>query len=487
MSSIESLARLLDGLCSVDSAVCVSGLTNDSRSVQPGYLFMAAVDGRFYIADAISRGAVAVVYDDQDGFECSSTDKVRAYPIAQLSQYQGIIASRFYQAPSRALSCVAVTGTNGKTSCTQWIAQALNQFGISCGVVGTLGAGFPSDLKPTGYTTPDAVLLQAELARLQRLGAKAMAIEVSSHALSQHRVNGMCFDVAVFTQLSQDHLDYHGDMARYSQEKMKLFESPGLKSAVINIDDPYGEKWAKKFSQQYPVMTYSLVADSTALIKPVSIECQSAGFLVEVITPWGQGSFHSRFMGRFNISNLLAVLGVLGHFDIPLKKALAILSSLQAIPGRMEPFGGRGQPSVIVDYCHTPDALKNALIALQSHSVGQLWCVFGCGGDRDRSKRAEMASIAEAYSDNVVLTQDNPRTESSAQIVNDIITGFMKADAVILESDRAAAIDLAVQKAGVDDTILVAGKGHEDYQIIGEEARPLSDRQQVINSLAKRT
>ena len=488
MQNIQSLKKLLSGIVEVDQQITVTGICNDSRRIKPGDLYIASVgktfDSRQFIPSAIEQGAAAIVYEHQDGYQLKLSTSFPAFPIAHLNRWQGIIASRFHQEPSRAMHCVGVTGTNGKTSCTQWIAQALLENHIACGVIGTLGSGFPPGLEPHTFTTPDPVLLQALLAKLYERGANAVALEVSSHALAQYRLNGVHFDVAVFTQLSRDHLDYHGDMENYAAAKRRLFEWDELRAAVINIDDPIGEQWAGYFSDRYPVITYSL-SHCDALIHVSNIQTKSDGFLVSVRSPWGRGDFHLPFLGRFAIYNALAVLGVLVHFDLPFQCALASLSHLQAVPGRMEMLGGKEQPLVVVDYSHTPDALKNALSALREHCTGRLWCVFGCGGDRDRGKRAEMAQAAESYSDHIIVTNDNPRTESPECIVDDIITGFSKVKPII-EMNRASAIAYAIQKAAIDDVILIAGKGHENYQIVGTETLSFSDSEQVKQQLARR-
>lgn len=485
--NIQSLKKLLSGIIDIDDFITVTGVSNDSRLVKPGDLFIATVgetvDARTFIPSAIEQGAAAIVYESNDGYQLKLSMSIPAFPVTHLDQWQGEIASRFYDKPSKKLWCVGVTGTNGKTSCTQWIAQALVQNKILCGVVGTLGFGFPGQLKASGYTTPDAIGLQAELAEMNSRSAKAVAIEASSHALVQHRLAGVEFDVAVFTQLSRDHLDYHRDMERYAAAKQTLFEGEHLKTAVINIDDAVGAKWADAFSKEYPVITYSL-RNSKALIHTTRIDPIPEGFLVDVSTPWGKGPVQIPFLGEFNISNILAVIGVLGHFEVPFKQLLSSIEYLKPVPGRMEIFGGDGKPTVIVDYSHTPDALKNALEALRVHCEGKMWCVFGCGGDRDQGKRAEMAHIAESYSDHVIVTNDNPRTESPERIVDDIMAGFSQHKAMI-EMDREKAIATAIKQAGSRDAILVAGKGHEAVQIIGERALPFSDVEHVKTILER--
>lgn len=486
--NIQSLKKLLTDIVNIDQRITVTGVCNDSRRLKSGDLFLAIngeyFDARQFIPAAIEKGAAAILYEVSDGYVLKESLEIPAFPIVNLNQWQGEIAARFYERPAEKMRCVGVTGTNGKTSCTHWIAQALSANHVLCGVMGTLGVGFPNQLTPTGYTTPDPVLLQAALAQLREHGANAVALEVSSHALVQERLNGMQFDVAVFTQLSRDHLDYHGDMKNYADAKKRLFAWPDLKAAVMNIDDPIGAEWATHFAMEYPVITYSL-KNKDALIYASDIQPQSNGFSVAVKTPWGKGTFDLPFLGQFNVSNALAVLGVLGHFDLPLQHALESLSSLKPVPGRMEIHGGEDGPTVVVDYSHTPDALKNALEALREHCSGQLWCVFGCGGDRDPGKRPQMAEAAEVYSDHVIITNDNPRTESPESIVNDIMAGFSSIKPVV-ETDRAKAIAVAIREAQAGDVILIAGKGHEDYQIVGEKMLPFSDSEQVKQQLARR-
>ena len=491
MKNKKSLKQLLTGIVANATDCVVTGITNDSREVKSGDVFLACVgetvDARQFIPEIIDRAA-AVLYENNDSHQPSVTTSLPLIPVSNLDDWQGEIASRFYDEPSKTLRCVGVTGTNGKTTCTQWIAQALSFLKINCGVIGTLGSGMVQGSEEsgtnaawidTGFTTPNPVLLQKELVRLRDVGAKAIAMEVSSHALAQGRVNGLHFDVAVFTQLSRDHLDYHGDMQSYADAKATLFQKESLRHAVINIDDAFGRRLVEELPRRSKVMTYSLEGNAQASIRATRIKSTSLGFTVDVKTPKASGQFKTKVLGNFNISNLLAVLGVLQIFEIPLHDAIKSIESLQSIPGRMQLIGGQEVPAVIVDYSHTPDALEKALTVLREHCAGKLWCVFGCGGDRDRGKRSEMAKPAETYSDHVIVTNDNPRTESPDRIVDDIMSGFSEPNKAKVVLDRADAIAQAIQAARKEDTILIAGKGHETYQIIGDRMLAFNDVEQV--------
>lgn len=485
----KSLKQLLADIVPDVNDCLITGISNDSRHVQEGDLFLACVgetvDARQFIPEVMNKVA-AVLYQKDAYYKPPQPTSIPLIPISHLNKLQGDIASRFYNEPSKVMRCIGVTGTNGKTTCTQWISQALTQLKIPCGVTGTLGSGFPAQLQDTGYTTPDPVLLQKELACLHDQGAKALAMEVSSHALSQHRVDAVHFDVAVYTQLSRDHLDYHGDMQAYADAKATLFQKESLHHAVINIDDELGRRLAKDASRRCKVITYSLRGDANASIQATHIQTTSRGFMVDIKMPWRSGQFKTNLLGYFNISNMLAVLGVLSVFDISLDDTIASLESLRPVPGRMQLIGGSEQPTVVVDYSHTPDALEKALSALREHCEARLWCVFGCGGGRDRGKRLEMAKVAEKYSDHIIVTNDNPRTESPEQIVDDIMAGFSKGDRAKIVLDRADAIAHAVQAANKKDYILIAGKGHETYQIVGDKMLPFNDAEQVEAALMRR-
>jgi murE/murF fusion protein len=481
-------SKLLQNIFTVDPHMdCeITGLSSDSRNIKPGFLFVALAgenyDGRDYINKAMERGAVAVIDEKM---------------IPDLRNKLGDIAARFYDYPAREMTIVGITGTNGKTSCSQFLAEALQINNIPCGIIGTLGIGFPGKLQYGIHTTPDPIFLQQQLSYLHQQGAKVIAMEVSSHALEQGRVNGIDFNIAIFTNLSRDHLDYHGNMQNYAAAKQKLFERPELQHAIINVDDDFGlqlmdsrlrgndkEKNGndKKRRRKLNIIGYCTgesMYSPNALIHAENIKFNNSGFNARVITPWGEGILTSKLLGRFNVSNLLAVIGALGILKIPLSKTLDSLSKLTNIPGRMQTFGGNKKPLIVIDFAHTPDALQEVLTSLREHCKGSLWCVFGCGGDRDRGKRPLMGEIAERLSDHIIITDDNPRTEDAEQIVQDIMHDLLCPWAAEIEHDRGVAIAHAIECAKPEDIVLIAGKGHEPYQIIGTEKIPFNDAEHV--------
>ena len=474
------LRELLEDLAPVPDAAdrAVRGLQTDSRRVQPGDLFLAApgmvADGRDFIGDAVASGAGAVVYETDDGYVLRGAP-VPAFGVSGLGRKIGFIADRFFGAPSRRLVVVGVTGTNGKTTCTQLLAQALDQPPKRCAVIGTLGYGFPGALNASIHTTPDAVTVQRLLADFLEQGAAQVAMEVSSHALEQGRVNGVRFHVAVFTNLTRDHLDYHGDMTAYGMAKARLFAYEGLKYAVINHDDEFGRQLLADVGAPVTCLSYGIEGGD---VRAREVRPSPEGLWLRVQTPYGETELRSPLIGHFNVYNLLAVLATLLALGVELKDAATRLARAQAPAGRAECFGGaRGLPLVVVDYAHTPDALEKILTALREHVQGKLWCVFGCGGDRDRGKRPVMGEIGERLADRVLLTDDNPRHESGDAIIADIAGGMRVAPRVM--RDRRAAIAAAIREAGAGDIVLIAGKGHEDYQQVGDERRPYSDRDTV--------
>jgi len=467
-------------------------ITSDSRAVQRGVAFAAYPgahqDGRAFIGDAIARGAPAVLWEGA-GWHWDATHLVPNLPVEGLRERLGPIADFIYGSPSAALWMVGVTGTNGKTSCSQWIAQAFAHAGRPAAVMGTLGNGFPGALAPAPNTTADAAVLHETLARLRQEGATVVAMEVSSIGIDQGRVNGTHFDVALFTNLSRDHLDYHGTMAAYGAAKARLFEWPGLAAAVVNADDPFGERLvAMARSHGLRVLTYGV---NSGDITATSIAATPGGMALTVATPSGRGSLATRIVGTFNVSNLLGTLGVLLASDVPLPAALEAMAVLTPPPGRMQRLGGDSAPLVIVDYAHTPVALEQVLSALRSWvgADGSLVCLFGCGGDRDPGKRREMGRIAASLADRVVVTSDNPRGEDPTTIAMAIAEGVRDAGNRHwrLEVDRGKAIAQAIATARAGDVVLLAGKGHEDYQEANGIRTPFSDVAQASAALAGRS
>ncbi len=495
-----NLQSLLTGYLRVDVVDCeVHGITMDSRNVQTGDLFLAcsgeASQGHHFIDQAIQSGAAAILYETPVPMGVSEKEwsalPVPAIAFPKLGEKAGEIASRFYDHPSANMTVVGITGTNGKTSCCHFIAQALHGNGLSCGVIGTLGNGLYGSLKSATHTTPDAIKLQQLLAQMRDQGASHVIMEVSSHGIQQYRIAGVQFDVALFTNLSRDHLDYHGDLVSYANTKKRLFAMPELRFAVINADDSVGQELlhelSEKSSRKVKCFSYGL-SGAESNIQGYDLTLMSSGLTMQVKTPWGQGELNSQLLGRFNASNLLAVLAVLLSLEISLDEAMHRLADLKAVSGRMESLGGKqGQPLVVVDFAHTPDALMQVLQALRLHCDGALWCVFGCGGDRDQGKRAEMGAVAEQYADRVVITNDNPRFESPEVIVENILQGIKSFkqtnEQVKIISDRGEAIRYAISHAAANDTVLVAGKGHENYQIVNGKKTPFSDREQVVSAL----
>ncbi|MEX3773718.1 UDP-N-acetylmuramoyl-L-alanyl-D-glutamate--2,6-diaminopimelate ligase [Pseudomonas sp. MYb118] len=451
-------------------------LTIDSRNVRAGDLFLAVPGGRFdgraHIADALQRGAAAVAYEVEGATVLPITD-VPLIPVKGLAAQLSDIAGRFYGEPSRHLNLVGVTGTNGKTSVTQLVAQALDLLGQHCGIVGTLGTGFYGALQSGLHTTPNPIAVQATLADLKKAGAKAVAMEVSSHGLDQGRVSALAFDVAVMTNLSRDHLDYHGTMQAYGEAKAKLFAWNDLKCRVVNLDDDFGKQLAGE-KRESRLITYSLL-DRSAHLYCRDAQFDDEGVRATLVTPQGEHHLRSTLLGRFNLSNVLAAIGALLGLDYALDEILKVLPKLEGPAGRMQRLGGGAQPLVVVDYAHTPDALEKVLTALRPHAKGRLLCLFGCGGDRDRGKRPLMAEVVERLADGVLVTDDNPRTEDPSVIFDDIRAGFSNVDNVTFVAGRGLAIAQLIAGASADDVIVLAGKGHEDYQEINGERHDFSD------------
>ncbi len=464
----------------------ISGLQLDSRKVGPGDLFLAIPgdvhDGRQFIEQAVANGAAAIAAEPPvDGF----VDAI-AVPLVEapeLREETGFIADRFYRHPSASLHVVGVTGTNGKTTVSRLAAQLLRHNGTSCGVIGTLGASLSDDVTQGGNTTPDAVSLQRQLAEWRDAGVSAACMEVSSHALVQGRVNGTAFDTAVFTNLSQDHLDYHGDMDAYGRAKLALFVWEGLRRAVLNLDDPFTARIRQVLDPAVQVISYS-ASNPAADVFVEQAEFGVDGVSGLLRTPWGSGAFAAPLHGEFNLLNLAAAVSAAVLGGVPLPDVLAATHELSPAPGRMQSLPNALGLRVIVDYAHTPDALEQVLQSLKGSVSGALVVVFGCGGERDRQKRQLMGRIACQLADRVLLTSDNPRGEDPAAIIADIETGCSGDYAV--ETDRARAIQRAVAGAVAGDCVLIAGKGHENYQIIGAERLPFSDEAVALDALRGR-
>ena len=489
-----SLKALLRGFAEVSDAMecIVTGLSIDSRSVQRGDLFIACagsnVHGYEFIEQAVQSGAIAIVIDGNDtANNIARLDAVPVIAIDDLKNKLGLIADRFYDHPSQKMFVMGITGTNGKTSCAHFLAQALHSKLEPCGMIGTLGNGLYDDIKPGTHTTPLAIPLHGLIDELHHAGAKRLVMEVSSHGLEQNRVGGVQFDLALFTNLSRDHLDYHGDMESYADAKRQLFQIEGLQYAVINADDEFGQSLLKEVSDAVSVVAYSLSGNALqgiSTIRATQVTLDKNGITMQVDTPWGSGELHSSLLGRFNAENLLASLSCLLVMGLKLEDVLERLAKISTVPGRMERIEGKKDPMVIVDYAHTPDALEHVLKAAREHCAGKLWCVFGCGGDRDQGKRPLMGEVAATLSDNTIVTDDNPRHEDPKKIINGILSGIENRDHVSVEHDRAMAIRSAIEQADKNDLVLIAGKGHEDYQLIGDEKRPFSDREYVKVLLA---
>lgn len=504
MLSVQKIMTWLQNVVAVGA-----DLTADSRLVQTGDVFFAypgdGADGRRFIADAIERGAGAVVYEEI-GFTWNDQDEIPHLNISGLKHLAGVVANAYYKKPDRDMFTVAVTGTNGKTSCTYWLGTALSRLQSSAAattpaaVVGTLGVGMFQEGNPlafdvTGYTTPDAVLLQRKLSELHAARASVLAIEASSIGLDQGRMNGLHVDVALFTNFTRDHLDYHGDMIAYEAAKVQLFDSPGLQHAVINVDDQMGQRLIPYVqAKNIPVIGYSIddaeddsIDGDVPVLRASAIRSTHTGTSFYVSSPFGAGQVKTQLVGRFNVSNVLGVLGVLLAKGIAWEAALSALSLLKAVPGRMQQFGGQEVPLVVIDYAHTPDALEKALNALRQvadQRRGELWCVFGCGGDRDPGKRPQMGAASE-LADHVILTSDNPRSEDPAVIISHIKSGMSRITPRVME-DRAAAILWAARHAVKQDVVLLAGKGHETYQEIAGKKYPFLDADHVALALAAR-
>ena len=462
-------------------------LQTDSRQIRPGDGFIAwpgaATDGRAHIGDALARGAVACLVE-HEGAEAFALQGLPVAALHGLKAATGLIAAEWFEQPTQRLDVLAVTGTNGKTTTSWWLAEALNLLSKNeliaqggCALVGTLGIGTPPALTSTGMTTPDPVRLQRAFQQFTDAGRTACAIEASSIGLAEHRLVGTRIRVALFTNFTQDHLDYHPSMAAYWQAKRVLFDWPGLQAAVVNIDDPQGAELHTALTGR-PLDLWSVSATGPARLAARDIGMGEGGLRFTVAEGVHTHVLQTRVIGQYNVSNLLGVVAGLRALGVPLQHALFACAQLSPVPGRMEQINHPGQPLVAVDYAHTPDALDKALQALRpvAHERGgQLWCVFGCGGDRDAGKRPLMGAVAQQQADQVVVTSDNPRSEDPAAILHQILQGTIAGDTVRAEPDRAAAIAQAIAEAAPADVVLIAGKGHEDTQETAGVRVPFSD------------
>ncbi len=486
-----ALAELLPDVAGIAPDRVITGLVQDSRAIKRGDAFVAiggfGTHGLKFVDQARAAGAGAILFEPPASADIPAPADAIAVP--NLRARLGELADRFHGRASQSMTVAGVTGTNGKTSTVQLLGQAWQLRGVPGATIGTLGAGLFGEVRPTGFTTPLVLQLHELIDELHDAGAQALAMEVSSHALDQGRVDGVHFDVAAFTNLSRDHLDYHGDMAGYGAAKARLFLWPGLRAAAINLDDAHGRALRDALPRDIRAIGLSSRGNPDAELRAESLRFDTAGIGFDLVArdvandaaDEQRHAVRSPLLGRFNVDNLLAVAGtLLALGDTPADIA-QVLSQLQPVHGRMNRLGGelpadgRRLPLVVIDYAHTPDALEQALVSLRVHADAQLVCVFGCGGERDRGKRPQMASIAQTHADVVIVTDDNPRREDGDAIVAEILAGFMDAAAVIVQRDRAAAIARAVGEAGPDDIVLIAGKGHEPYQDIGGVQHPFDD------------
>lgn len=513
-SNGKLLATILEGIVSIahHQNVVVEGLSLDSKAIKPGYCFVAlqgsSGHGLQHLDEATAAGASAILCDEWA--QKYMPEKVGVIPIIVvegLRERLAVVSNRFFDYPSKRISTVAITGTNGKTTIGSIIAVALQQTNGAAAYIGTLGAGLWHNLEPSANTTPDLLTVQHYLASFNAQGIKSCAMEVSSHALAQGRVDGIQFDVAVFSNLTHEHLDYHGSMEAYGKAKQRLFtndrmqgESPAgcdqqpLANAVINVDDPFGREILQKLDPSTVKWPYGVSVESgryPRLTTATEIDMSLDGISMRVSSPAGEGVVRSKLIGHFNVSNLLATIASLGALQWTFSEIKKALANVSGVPGRMDVISlasvpDLSLPTVVIDYAHTPDALEQALESLRDLTQGRLICVFGCGGDRDQEKRARMGAIAEKLADSVVVTSDNPRSEVPRDIIMQIISGQVTPQATLVEEDRETAIRHAIKIANPKDVVLIAGKGHESYQIFGAERVTFSDHEVSRIALCER-
>lgn len=483
MSCPMSVQTLLEDWCDQVPNVVITGMGLDSRQIEAGEAFIAVTGGTTHgmahVQQAVSRGASVVLHD---GLAPVPALDIPDVAVEDLGSRLSTLGARFYHHPSDQLCVAGITGTNGKTSTAHYIAQSWQRTTADAGLIGTIGYGPLKALKTASMTTPDPISLQGMLADCIDQGVEKVAMEVSSHALDQGRCDDVAFDIAVFTNLSRDHLDYHGSMEAYEAAKRRLFLDCHPRFAVINHDDPVGKALSRLINNGTQVLTYG--TNGSTELRGAILGMDSSGMTLSIASPWGGGEIQTGLMGGFNLSNLLAAAGTLALSGMPWNQVMHQMEIMHPVPGRMHCLGGEpGQPLVVVDYAHTPDALKQALQSLRSHLHGRLVCVFGCGGDRDSGKRPMMAQVAEQLADRVVMTNDNPRGESPAAIFRDMMAGIENPQDVMVVEDRGEAIRKAVEDSGPGDIVLVAGKGHEAWQEAGGEKIPFSDEAAVRDVL----
>lgn len=478
MPPILTLTDLLRGYADAPP-ILIHGVASDSRLLADGYLFLAcqgvSSHGLDYLAKAKAAGASAVAYDASTTHTPEDID-VPMIGVDELGAKLGEIASRFYGRPSERLGVIGVTGTNGKTTVAWLVLQCARLLGERCGYLGTLGHGVDEIEHAEGMTTPAAVELHGRLADFVDQDASFAAIEVSSHALSQGRVDGVRFLAALFTNLTRDHLDYHADMRDYFESKARLFLESDTEHRIVNLDSEYGSQLAERCGKEVVTVStdFDRVADTRQHVFVRAVMANDQGSDIVIVSSWGDGRFALSLPGDFNVANAVIVLALMLKLGVPMSAACEVLSQVHAPPGRMQRVDATGI-TVYVDYAHTPDAIEAALRALRAHCRGKLWCVFGCGGERDAGKRPQMAGSAERLADSIVITSDNPRTEDPQQIIDEIVSGLEQPQLATVIEDRAAAIAWAIDQAVETDIVLIAGKGHENYQQTGAERRPFSD------------
>ena len=495
------LSELLAGFATQQTvpAIPVCDVASNSNAVTPGCAFIALpgmrVNGIDYAIDAVKAGAVAIIYDASDDYSQQRVPLLQKQVetcwigVEELNRANGHIVSRFFGDPAQAMTIIGVTGTDGKSSVTHLLTQALTRIGKCCASIGTLGYGIGNQLTPDSLPTPDVVSLQSHLHQFRQQRCQYVVMEVSSHALEQYRVNGCDFDIAVLTNLGRDHLDYHGDQESYAAAKARLFHDFNLSGRVVNLDDAFGRQLGASVPQQN-LLRYSVAnrQGDTAEISLVECEITASGQNIRARTPLGEVTAVTALLGHFNVENTLACIATLVALGFDHEQVELAVKDLQPIPGRMEKFSGVGAKApAVVDFAHTEQALRACLTAAREHCEGQLWCVFGCGGDRDQGKRPGMGRAVEELADRVIVTDDNPRNESPQKIVAEILAGMQQPDQACVVHNREAAIEFALSEAGADDLVVIAGKGHEQEQIVGNERRPFSDRHVVARLLQVQT